>query len=254
MWAGFNVITTAVGRDNIAQVADILSKKPIGNACLILCENDITCFKVIHAITDNVYQAVVDRIIYSDGCGAVIGEDYYSFSIFNNRLQSRPVLPECVRIGTNFIREHITKLYLINTLHSIIAWAAYAEGSAYINNALRSTAIKNLAEKVGKELEDILTHRFSTDLSDAFHTFSARSLSRFANKKLFDPVERVGRNALHKLGKNERIFRPILYARKFGLAHDALLRGAAYGQLFHVEVEDTISPGVVDNLYNYIST
>jgi mannitol-1-phosphate 5-dehydrogenase len=252
LWAGFNVITTAVGRDNIFQVADILSEQPIGDACLILCENDITCFRSIHAVSDNIYQAVVDRIIYSDDHGAVIGEEYYSFSIFNNRLKNRQVLPECVRIGTNFFREHITKLYLMNALHSIIAWAAHAEGAAHINNALQSTTIKTLAEEVSKELTGILTHRFSTDLPDEFFTFAARSLSRFANKQLSDPVARVGRNALRKLGKNERIFRPILYARKYGLAHDALLRGAAYGQLYHMEVEDTINSGVMDELYNYI--
>jgi mannitol-1-phosphate 5-dehydrogenase len=62
------------------------------------------------------------------------------------------------------------------------------------------------------------------------------NLLRFANEELTDTVERVGRQPLRKLSRNERFVSPAAELAERGLASDALVR--AMGAALHFDVAD----------------
>ena len=237
-FASFQIITTAVGKNNILCVADILSKKELHpNLQFFLCENDIECYKIIHPIIHNVYPTIVDRIVYSQTHQNIFAEKYFSFQIFKKPIS--PSLPSFITECANFEESYFKKKYLVNTLHTIIAWHAYIKNIRHINIALQEQDIYDNARAVAKELIAILCHKFPFTSPKLFQNFSAQSFDRFRLKGLYDPVERVGRNALTKLGRDERVMEPVRYARKHGLSYRALLKSAAFGILFHADMEES---------------
>ena len=52
-------------------------------------------------------------------------------------------------------------------------------------------------------------------------------LGRFANPFIRDDVARVGREPLRKLGKGDRLIRPLLGTLEYGLPHANLVKGIA---------------------------
>jgi mannitol-1-phosphate 5-dehydrogenase len=62
------------------------------------------------------------------------------------------------------------------------------------------------------------------------------NLLRFANDELTDTLERVGRQPLRKLSRNERFVSPAAELAERGLSSDALVR--AMGAALHFDVAD----------------
>ena len=65
-------------------------------------------------------------------------------------------------------------------------------------------------------------------------------LKRFENKYLKDDVSRVGRQPIRKLGKNERLVKPLLGTIEYNLPNDNLLLGITYALKFDGEDEESI--------------
>lgn len=247
--ASFSVMTTAVGGNNIPALAAALQKARLHpDLQILLCENDIECFRALHAAVPNVLATIVDRIVYSVSPGHVVAERYYSLEVFQKR--HRP-LPPFISTSKVFEQSFFKKRYLVNTLHAIIAWLGHAGGYTHINEALADHAIRVAAGEIAEELVGILAHKFPLAPVKEFTVFSHNALRRFAAPALNDPILRVGRNPVEKLGRGERVMEPICYARANGLKHSALLRGASYGLLFHAsnEASDTQKD---EGIFSYI--
>ena len=129
------------------------------------------------------------------------------------------------------------KLFTVNTGHATTAYYGAQAGIEKISDAL---ADPDIAAKVSATLEETsalleAVHGLdATELAD----YRATILRRFANPALPDTVERVGRQPLRKLSRNERFVSPAASAAERGLPTTALVAAMGAALAFDVPSDE----------------
>ncbi len=118
------------------------------------------------------------------------------------------------------------KLFTLNTGHAIAAYLGFRDGLATIRDAIGAPAIRQVVKGAMEESGAVLIRRYGFDPA-AHAAYIEKILSRFANPYIKDDVARVGREPLRKLGKADRLIRPLLGTLEYGLPHANLVRGVA---------------------------
>jgi mannitol-1-phosphate 5-dehydrogenase len=116
------------------------------------------------------------------------------------------------------------KLFTLNTGHAITAYLGFLAGTATIREAIGVASIRALVKAAMEESGAVLVRRYGFD-AEKHAAYIEKILGRFANPHLVDDVARVGREPLRKLGKGDRLVRPLLGTIDYGLPHGALVRG-----------------------------
>jgi len=127
------------------------------------------------------------------------------------------------------------KLFSVNTGHATTAYTGATRGYETIQDALRDRHVKVRLEKVLAEIRGLLVDKWNfneTDLEDYHRVL----VDRFANPRLSDSIERVGRTPIRKLGYDERFIRPIRELKERDLEYDELLK--VVGTIFRFESPD----------------
>lgn len=118
------------------------------------------------------------------------------------------------------------KLFTLNTGHAITAYLGFRAGLPTIRDAIGNDAIRAVVKAAMEESGAVLIRRYGFD--PAKHAaYIEKILGRFANPHIVDDVQRVGREPLRKLGKGDRLIRPLLGTLEYGLPHANLVRGIA---------------------------
>ncbi len=118
------------------------------------------------------------------------------------------------------------KLFTLNTGHAITAYLGFKAGLPTIRDAIGNDAIRAVVKAAMEESGAVLIRRYGFD--PAKHAaYIEKILGRFANPHIVDDVQRVGREPLRKLGKGDRLIRPLLGTLEYGLPHANLVRGIA---------------------------
>ena len=89
------------------------------------------------------------------------------------------------------------------------------------------------------ESGEVLIKRYSFDREEHFK-YIDKIIKRFENIYLKDDVERVGRQPLRKLGKNERLIKPLLGTLEYNTSNENLVTGIAYALKFDGSDEESI--------------
>lgn len=118
------------------------------------------------------------------------------------------------------------KLFTLNTGHAISAYLGFEKGMPTIRDAIESEGIHAVVKAAMEESGAVLIRRYGFD--PAKHAaYIEKILGRFANPFIRDDVARVGREPLRKLGKGDRLIRPLLGTLEYGLPHANLIKGIA---------------------------
>jgi len=118
------------------------------------------------------------------------------------------------------------KLFTLNTGHAITAYLGFEKGLPTIRDAIGDTGIRAVVKAAMEESGAVLIRRYGFD--PARHAaYIDKILGRFANPFIRDDVARVGREPLRKLGKSDRLIRPLLGTLEYGLPHANLVKGIA---------------------------
>jgi mannitol-1-phosphate 5-dehydrogenase len=244
-----NIVTTAVGPNILRFVAPVIAvalaqRDPaLPPLAVMACENainatDLLKTEVVAALADDslLERAVfantaVDRIVPGQPEGAgldVTVESFFEWAIerppFGDRV---PVIPEAhfVEDLAPYIER---KLFTVNTGHATTAYHGFLAGASSISEAIAMPAVLAEVRAVLAETKALLVAKH--DFDPAVHQeYIDTNLLRFANEELTDAVERVGRQPLRKLSRNERFVGPAAELAERGLPADALVRtmGAA---------------------------
>ena len=183
-------------------------------------------------------NTAADRIVPAQPPGEgvdVTVEPFYEWAIERHPFgDSPPHIP-----GAHFVDDVAPyierKLFTVDTGHATTAYYGAQAGIEKISDALAEPAI---AAKVSATLEETsalleAVHGLdATELAD----YRATILRRFANPALPDTVERVGRQPLRKLSRNERFVSPASSAAERGLPTTALV--AAMGAALEFDVPE----------------
>lgn len=118
------------------------------------------------------------------------------------------------------------KLFTLNTGHAITAYLGFEKGLPTIRDAIEDAGIRTIVKAAMEESGAVLIRRYGFD--PAKHAaYIEKILGRFANPFIRDDVARVGREPLRKLGKGDRLIRPLLGTLEYGLPHENLVKGIA---------------------------
>ncbi|RIJ51264.1 mannitol-1-phosphate 5-dehydrogenase [Clavibacter lycopersici] len=244
-----DVVTTAVGPAILRFVAPAIAaglrarSADLGPVAVMACENAINATDTLRAeietalgddtaaLTRAVFaNTAVDRIVPNQDPAAgldVTVEDFSEWVV--ERTPFGDAVPEIA--GATFVDDLAPyierKLFTVNTGHATVAYHGYARGAVSQSDAM---AIPEVADEVRQVLEEtsaLLVAKHGLDEAEQA-AYREKNLARFANAALADTVERVGRQPLRKLSREERFVGPASQLAERGLPNDALVR--AMGQ------------------------
>jgi mannitol-1-phosphate 5-dehydrogenase len=115
------------------------------------------------------------------------------------------------------------KLFTVNTGHATLAYAGQAAGADTIVEALGMPEVREVMQGVLSETSQVLILRHGFDPAE-HEKYVHKTIERFGNADLDDPVVRVGRQPARKLSRHDRIIGPAAYLAEMGIEPEALLQ------------------------------
>jgi mannitol-1-phosphate 5-dehydrogenase len=243
--ASADIVTTAVGPTVLKFVAPVIAaalRARAGDAApltVMACENAINATNVLRdhirsAVPDEEWAAVeakavfantaVDRIVPAQSGENldVTVETYFEWAIERPPFGgNEPSIPDATWVDD--LAPYIErKLFTVNTGHATTAYHGFARGINKLSDALADDAVRSAVEGVLGETKQLLVakHDFSDEAQQAYVD---KILERFANPHLPDTVDRVGRQPLRKLSRNERLIGPASELAERGVRPEHLL-------------------------------
>lgn len=121
------------------------------------------------------------------------------------------------------------KLYTYNCLSAVICYMGYCQGYKWLSEAANDTLIRKQIMRLLPELNQQLSIHFKIPLKEQ-QDFSESALLKFSDSYLKDPIIRNARNVSRKLGKEERLYKPLQLLKEDG--RDVLLETIAYACIY----------------------
>ena len=244
------IITTAVGLRILPFIAPAIAKgiaarraagvgEPLN---VIACENGI---RATSQLREEVYKHLsaeeaawcdahvgfadcsVDRIVppvKSENPIDVVVERFFEWNV--ERAAFKGAVPEIpgMNPADNLIAYIERKLFTLNTGHAITAYLGRMKGYMTICQSISDEHIHTIVKAAMRESGRGLVALYGFD-RDAHFAYIDKIIGRFRNPYLCDDVTRVGREPLRKLSAGDRLVKPILTARRYGIATPDLLLG-----------------------------
>lgn len=254
MIASVDLVTTAVGPAILPKIAPTIARGlearvAAGNQAplnIIACENTIrgttqlkeAVFSHLPAQTAQIVESsvgfadsAVDRIVppappVEGEPLAVTVEEFSEWIVDKTQLKGWAHSIPGMELTDNLMAFVERKLFTLNTGHAITAYLGFEKGLPTIRDAIESAEIRAIVKAAMEESGAVLIRRYGFD--PAKHAaYIEKILGRFANPFIRDDVARVGREPLRKLGKGDRLIRPLLGTLEYGLPHQSLIKGIA---------------------------
>lgn len=245
-----DLVTTAVGLGVLPRVAPVIAaglraRKAAGVAAplnVVACENGVRATSRLKA---SVYEALdaptaawaertvgfadcsVDRIVppvRSENPIDVVVENFYEWNVEEKSFVGGPPHIEGMNLADNLLAYIERKLFTLNTGHAITAYLGRMKGLATIDESIADPAIFAIVKEAMQQSGQALVEKFGFD-RDAHFKYIDKIIGRFKNPYLKDDVARVGREPLRKLSSTDRLVKPMMTAREYGLPCDKLLLG-----------------------------
>ncbi|MHA6667293.1 mannitol-1-phosphate 5-dehydrogenase [Homoserinimonas sp. A447] len=248
-----DVVTTAVGPNILRFVAPLIAEALAKRAdaapplAVMACENAINATDLLRDEVSKVDPLVLGRAVFANtavdrivpaqtGAGLdVTVETYYEWAIDRAPFRgNEPAIPGATYVDD--LEPYIErKLFTVNTGHATIAYFGFLAGASAISDALANSSVADAVRSVLDETKTLLVAKHGLD-ADAQQQYIEKILVRFANPHLPDTVDRVGRQPLRKLGRNERFVGPAAELAERGVTPTALL--AAIGAALQFDVPE----------------
>jgi mannitol-1-phosphate 5-dehydrogenase len=244
--AAADIVTTAVGPTVLRFVAPVIAaglRQRAGRAAplaVMACENAINATDVLAghiraAVPEAEWPAVAERAVFAntavdrivpaqapDAGLDVTVETYFEWAIERPPFGGdEPSIPDATWVDD--LAPYIErKLFTVNTGHATTAYHGFARGIRKLSDALADDAVRTAVEGVLGETKRLLVakHDFTDEAQQAYVD---KILQRFANPFLPDTVDRVGRQPLRKLSRNERLIGPAAELAERGVRPQHLL-------------------------------
>jgi mannitol-1-phosphate 5-dehydrogenase len=249
-----DVVTTAVGPNILRFVAPLIAaaiaQRPAGLPALAVmaCENainatDLLKAEVVKALSDPSLadsaifaNTAVDRIVPGQDPDSGLNVTVESF--FEWAIEAPPFGDAVPAISEAHFVDDLApyierKLFTVNTGHAAAAYHGFVAGVGTMAEAFALPAVISEVRAVLAETKELLVakHGFDPEVQQAYID---KNMIRFANPNLSDTVERVGRQPLRKLSRNERFVGPAAQLAERGIVPEALVRTMGVALQFDV--------------------
>lgn len=247
-----DLVTTAVGLVILPRIAPtiakgILLRKEAGMTAplnIIACENAIKASSQLKtAVMDCLDEegkkyaqeyvgfpdCSVDRIVppvKSENFIDVVVENYYEWNVERSAFKGEiPAIPG-MNLADNLMAYIERKLFTLNTGHAMTAYMGTMKGYGTIEESIADEKIFAIVKEAMKESGNGLIEKYGFD-KEAHFKYIDKIIGRFKNPYLKDDVARVGREPLRKLSDTDRLVKPLMTAKGYGLPVDNLIYGVA---------------------------
>jgi mannitol-1-phosphate 5-dehydrogenase len=185
-------------------------------------------------------NTAVDRIVPQQAEGSepdVTVEQFSEWVIETKNLKNKLDIPDAKFVKK--LQPYIErKLFTVNTAHCSVAYLGFRKGFSNTGDALKDPEIKKQLLAVLAETSKALQIRHKLDPKEQ-QKYIETTVGRLENPLLNDSIERVGRDPMRKLSRNERIVSPAATLAEEGIAPNALL--LIYGCALRFENENDSS-------------
>lgn len=246
------IVTTAVGLVILPRIASTIAegiKRRIQNKVnfplnIIACENAI---KASSQLKEEVKKYLnedelkymnefvgfpdcsVDRIVppvKSENFIDVVVENYYEWNVEQSAFKGEIPKIEGMNLADNLMAYIERKLFTLNTGHAMTSYFGFLKDYSTIDESIKDEKIYNIVKSAMQESGLGLIKKYGFD-KDAHFKYIDKIISRFKNPYLKDDVARVGREPLRKLSDSDRLIKPLMTAKGYGLSVDNLILGVA---------------------------
>ena len=254
--ASADVVCTAVGAGALDKVAPVIATalqqdgSKVGN--VLACENADPNTALLRSHMSGISSAIptgvgfpetmVDRLVPGSTCGglAVEVESLFDFKVAAEAWAGEPPGVEGFELVSDLLLHRKKKLWLVNGLHAAAAFLGLAAGHDSIAEAVTDPTIRTRLEEMVQTMAGVLAADFGPSSGATLAGYGRSNLDRFAGGALTDPVRRVARHPLRKLGPDERLVGPAREAARMGLPTSAMCDAIAAG----LSLDDSAVPGI----------
>jgi mannitol-1-phosphate 5-dehydrogenase len=244
------LITTAVGLRILPYIAPAIAKGIAARRAasveaplnIVACENGI---RATSQLKEEVYKHLsaddaawsathvgfadcsVDRIVppvRSENPIDVVVENFYEWNVEEKSFVGGAPHIEGMNLADNLLAYIERKLFTLNTGHAITAYLGRMKGLKTIDESIADATIFAIVKEAMQQSGMALVKKFGFD-KEAHFKYIDKIIGRFKNPYLKDDVTRVGREPQRKLSSSDRLIKPMLTAREYGLPCDKLLLG-----------------------------
>lgn len=181
-------------------------------------------------------------------------EKFYEWNVEKDGFRGQIPQIEGMNLADNLLAYIERKLFTLNTGHAITAYLGKYYGHPTIDTAIEEPKVFDVVKNAMIESGEGLIKKFDFNKEDHY-AYIDKVINRFKNPHLNDNVDRVGREPLRKLSKDERLTKPLETALSYGLPVDNIIKGMAACLHFNggdpqsIEMQEQISEkGVVEIL------
>ncbi len=158
----------------------------------------------------------------------VEGGGPYELVVDGKEMKNTPVVPSGIRLVDNIRAAREKKLLIHNMGHAAFAYLAWVLGMEPAGNPAlaiqRDPRIGRIVRRAMEESASGLLHRYPAEFTRAeMDHYLDELLERFSNVELNDTIERIARDPLRKLGKNDRLIGAAISAHEAGVKPEAIL-------------------------------
>ncbi|AHG59835.1 mannitol-1-phosphate 5-dehydrogenase [Buchnera aphidicola] len=270
--ASVSLITTAVGPLALNKLASILAdgiilkikKESIKPLNIIACENKVQASSALKkAVLEKIctkYHDYLDRYIGFVDCSIdtiipVINHDKNNLFLMVeefkewivNSNQFKGSIPNIIgmKLSNNLNPFIERKLLTLNTGHAIAAYLGLIKKHKTIHDAIVDKTIRPIVRLAMEESGAVLIKRHNFNKKDHL-SYINKIFFRFENPFLSDTLERIARNPLQKLGKEERLIKPLLGSIEYKLPYINLAKGVAAA--FHYQNQNDLESIKISSL------
>ena len=251
-----DIVTTAVGPNILRFVAPVIAQAIAARSsalpplAVMACENAINASDLLRAEVEKhsfggLEKAVfantaVDRIVpmQAEDAGLdVTVETFFEWAIESGPFEGAPPVIPAAHFVDDLAPYIERKLFTVNTGHATTAYHGFLAGASSISEAIAMPAVLAEVRAVLAETSALLVAKHGFD-PQVQNDYLEKNLERFANPHLTDTVDRVGRQPLRKLSRNERFVGPAAQLIESGTDPLALVRTMGAALRFDVPEDD----------------
>lgn len=229
--ADADLACTAVGVGNVASLgpalADALATRDPGRALDVWVVENGDCAPELAAsvrraaarralppvgVAGAVATVAVGRGCWEARRPAFVGDNARRLLVDGRRLATPVPALAGVAATPHYDAALVSKLHVFNAGHAICAYLGWLRGHATVGQAVADPFLRPVVAGAMLESQRALLAAHPV-LGTDVHSPVAEALRRFANRRLADPVARVARDPLRKLGPRDRLVGPVMAVR-----------------------------------------
>jgi mannitol-1-phosphate 5-dehydrogenase len=213
-----DMVFSCVGPRNVSEFAHKLKKAK----SIISFENEIESVEIIKNLSGNknCFFGIPDVISSNSACSDLLNIDSLCLISENGELvieKGNFDLPSnIITCSSEELKKYwCCKFYLHNLPHAAAAFLGKLNGLEYLHQSMSVPKIRVIVESVMESMKRTMKIKKMAD-SNFIDYYSQKEINRFQDHLLFDPISRVGRDPLRKLGAHDRLIHSAKLAEECG--------------------------------------